>query len=407
MLSLTVHFTSTDIYSMRFWEGVSAVAGIVATGFSHPVPLSLAAGSSAAQLLREGPRWQSMLSHGSVLLNLAAWVFPQWEVFFRVPAALFVVSGGLACLAFPVPVFQFPYRIGRKVLHLRTPHEDLELMVQVLFPDARATKAVVIPAMPHGQLHAQGVSRYVSIPVFLMTHFAHAKTVLGGSLHVRDFGKKKPLILFSHGLSGCDSMYWMIRGRLAQAGFVVASCTHNDGSANVIAFPDGRTRLYSTPKADGDEPMAFRSKQLEQRAREVSFLLDELERSEFADMIDFNKVVVMGHSFGAATASVAAARDSRIHSLITLDLWYEPMPTALLQNGIQRQIPMLFFTSAKWDWAYESIKHFLGKSSVSTGKPCFLVNVHGTTHHDQTDFPAYISVLSLMSSCLTLSSFLC
>jgi predicted dienelactone hydrolase len=96
-------------------------------------------------------------------------------------------------------------------------------------------------------------------------------------------GRKRPVLVISHGLGGRKEHAAFIADRAAAAGYIVAAVDHqNDGQAMVLQRPVDVTKLLD---------------RLADRAAEPAWL---------ADLADLEHVAVYGHSFGGYTALALA-----------------------------------------------------------------------------------------------------
>lgn len=90
--------------------------------------------------------------------------------------------------------------------------------------------------------------------------------------------EKLPLIVLSHGYKGTpESLSWLALS-LVKNGFIVVAAQHNDSGADAKPFMEHW-----------------------QRAVDVSFVLKELQKTEFAKYIDFSRVGMAGYSVGTST----------------------------------------------------------------------------------------------------------
>lgn len=161
-----------------------------------------------------------------------------------------------------------------------------------------------------------------------------------------------------------------------------------------------QVRPYEHP-TDGatDEHLhKFRSKQLHLRSQEVAATLDLLEKLnsgqdlptnlwralrnvDFRGKIDHgHQAVIMGHSFGAATAFFAASCDNRFGSVVGMDPWMFPLPSAF---KVTQQLPTLIINSESFHWAanMSALKEYIRNNPKS-----LMVTLNGTGHMDQSDF---------------------
>ena len=107
-----------------------------------------------------------------------------------------------------------------------------------------------------------------------------------------------PVIVISHGVAEDRTTYAYLAQHLASYGFAVATVEHVGGEAN--RFRKYFSGLAPAPKAT----------ELLERPRDISFLLDELQRQAQSDptlrQIDVQQVGLVGHSLGGYTALALA-----------------------------------------------------------------------------------------------------
>ncbi len=107
--------------------------------------------------------------------------------------------------------------------------------------------------------------------------------------------KKMPLIIFSHGLGGSREGYQFLGEHWAKNGFVSVHVQHI-GSDDSVWKNAPKTELISAMRK------AAGIKQYIDRPADVSFVLDQLEQYEaLQNRINFEKIGMAGHSFGAHT----------------------------------------------------------------------------------------------------------
>jgi len=165
---------------------------------------------------------------------------------------------------------------------------------------------------------------------------------------------KWPLVLFSHGLGGTRATYSHFCCALAAEGHVVIAMEHRDGTGPFIirdGVPLFYTRVESLIMKDASK-FGFRAEQLEFRRAEVyeahsrfSMLINGQESDlKTISGQEFNfeswlgrvrcneKVILAGHSFGAATLlSLLSSSPPNNYSLLpvshalALDPWLEPL----------------------------------------------------------------------------------
>lgn len=200
-----------------------------------------------------------------------------------------------------------------------------------------------------------------------------------------------------------------------------------DGSASMTVEQE-QVKPYDHPQEGlvDDEIHLFRTKQLAFRANEVSATIDLLDLlnkghnvpanlwklmhpsalpgqaallESLVGSIDCSRVVIAGHSFGAATAFYAAHKDHRISAAITMDPWMFPLPRPF---DTDRQIPLLIINSENFHWNANltALKALLDRnvelgSKLDNPHASMMVTLKGTGHMDQSDFtvalPSYVT----------------
>ncbi|KAJ3070816.1 Platelet-activating factor acetylhydrolase [Podochytrium sp. JEL0797] len=177
------------------------------------------------------------------------------------------------------------------------------------------------------------------------------------------FPAKIPVVIFSHGLAGNQTMYAQLVSTLAARGFLVLAVEHREGSACASARNAYTDSIpFTEPPPEGPEAVQFRVTQLQQRVREVneSFrLLESLNKGESIDnllgntaeldwtgRLDLENCVLMGHSFGGATVLCALQEEGHPFSCgIALDPWMYAV-----RNSQPITTPLLSIQSEHFHW---------------------------------------------------------
>ena len=107
-----------------------------------------------------------------------------------------------------------------------------------------------------------------------------------------------PVVVASHGLASSPKFFEDYAKHLASYGYVVAAPQH----------PGSDRQQLQNLKA-GLSNQIFLTRDILDRPRDLSYVIDELERrnqAEFAGKLDLNSVAAIGHSFGGYTALAVA-----------------------------------------------------------------------------------------------------
>ena len=136
-----------------------------------------------------------------------------------------------------------------------------------------------------------------------------------------------PTVIFSHGLGGSREAALYLGKDLSKKGFLCIFVQHPGSDSAVLQSAQGQGRAAIMQELKG----AANAQNLIARAKDISFVLDELERRNKKDdvlggKIDLSNICCSGHSFGAGTTLAIAGQsyaagslqDKRIKSVMYL-----------------------------------------------------------------------------------------
>ena len=151
-----------------------------------------------------------------------------------------------------------------------------------------------------------------TLELFRVASYASAQQALNQT-------REYPIILFSPGLGSSRLLYANLLEEVASAGYVVVSIDHPH-DAGLVEFPNGRLVSLSN-KVVNNVTAA-----LDVRAADVSFTLDQLRDNgrsiippTFPGRLQLDRVVVVGHSLGGATAAHTMLKDPRFVGGLNFD----------------------------------------------------------------------------------------
>ncbi|XP_074845105.1 platelet-activating factor acetylhydrolase [Carettochelys insculpta] len=225
-------------------------------------------------------------------------------------------------------------------------------------------------------------------------------------------GEKYPLIIFSHGLGAFRTLYSAICIEMASQGFIVAAVEHRDKSSSATYYYKKNLASEAREEATGDleeewiyyrqlkrgeEEFPLRHQQVQQRREECIEALDvildinsgkrvvnvlplDFDWTLLENSIDNDRIAVMGHSFGAATAIETLSKDTRFKCGIALDAWMLPLDDEVYPRVHQ---PLLFINSEKFQWASNVLKM---KKLDSTSTERKMITIKGSVHQSFPDF---------------------
>lgn len=127
-----------------------------------------------------------------------------------------------------------------------------------------------------------GVANFATLPKILFSHMSHMRincTEDAPVFYDKKSENKLKVAFVLHGLGGTRCFYSFICMRLAAEGYFVISPEFGDGTACMTQFPDGTKRPYESYKTKDGEKMvsegshSWRRRQLEHRAQEMEIIV--------------------------------------------------------------------------------------------------------------------------------------
>ena len=272
------------------------------------------------------------------------------------------------------------------------PQDLRKIMIQIWYPtdDLDGEKERYID---YGELRIEALASQFDYRPFLFKKLIDVET---NSIKKAEPSTQSsfPLIIFSHGLGGNRTQNTIMIEELTSHGYVVIAIEHAY-DANISIFNNGDVADYrsginyqrrNTQKITPEEFWAIRLPQLETRAEDVSYIIDQLELGNLPEnivnIIDLENIGVFGHSFGGATSIYSAYNDNRIDACINLDGWMVVVPDEIVDNGINRNF--MYLGQEQWDEKlnYQKLDKFI-KSNTKSSK----ILIPNTTHYDFSDTP--------------------
>jgi dienelactone hydrolase len=258
---------------------------------------------------------------------------------------MLVVLVGLLAFAAPasaepsppyLPAPTGPHPVGTTSLHLTDESRQdpwvpsagpRELMVSLWFPArSRGTHRAPYMTPRESELVLAGTGTTGVPPDILSRTRTNAYT------DARPLPGRRPLVVLSPGFTWPRTSLTALAEDLASHGYVVAGIDHTYESF-ATTFPDGRVITCAACTLDVDD---FPTLDIESRARDVSFVVDELSRTP---LVDPSRIGMAGMSLGGASVGETMLTDSRVRAGINLDgTMFKPLP----ESGLSR--PVMFLT---------------------------------------------------------------
>lgn len=243
----------------------------------------------------------------------------------------------------PAPTGAYP--VGTTSLHLTdSSRQDpwvpsagaRELMVSLWYPaKTSGTHRARYMTPQESELVLQGTG-VTDVPPDVLS-----RTRTNAFTDVAPAGGRRPLVVLSPGFTWPRSSLTALGEELASRGYVVAGIDHTYENF-ATTFPDGRVTTCAACQLDVED---FGTLAVESRARDVSFVLDELRGSR---LIDPRRIAMVGMSLGGASVGETMLTDPRVRAGINMDgTMFKPLP----ESGLSR--PFLLFgeegVEGTWD----------------------------------------------------------
>lgn len=206
------------------------------------------------------------------------------------------------------------------------PKEPRQGLVWVWYPAIPSSTAKRCDYLPADWRHVLDQTRGPFNRYILSVDLSHMKdqSLCGADVSSRQL--KYPLILLRAGSSALTSQYTVLAEDLASHGYIVLGFDAPYRS-EVAVFPDGhfvqRLPANDAETLSGDKQVALGVKLVTAWASDSSWILDKLAGAPaFAilrDHIDMQKVAIVGHSLGGATAVQFCHDDARCRVGVDID----------------------------------------------------------------------------------------
>ncbi|MDQ0060488.1 alpha/beta hydrolase family protein [Paenibacillus harenae] len=314
------------------------------------------AGALAAHLIFEGYRWQMAIPYALTLTGILIVILgrSQGENGRKVWKALRFLGYGTGCLllvgsallASAMPVLRMPepegaYAVGTETFHLvdgereetftEEPDDKRELMVQIWYPAQLAhPEGNRVSLFPEDRqlfkAYAKAYAAEMNLPAFLLDYWKYFQTNSYSRTPIDSSGKPFPLVLISHGEGTGRLLHVSQAENLASHGYIVVAVDHTY-STLATAFPDGRVSGYTVRNGGTVEDVFDRAERVGAVwTQDIAYVIRSLEKMDDGDFgggfqgrIDMERIGMLGHSFGGATAFRAVNDIPNIRAGINMD----------------------------------------------------------------------------------------
>lgn len=206
-----------------------------------------------------------------------------------------------------------------------------------------------------------------------------------------------PLIVFSHGFTGCNTQSVFLMEALAHAGYVVVAPNHHDARCGTAHHGLG-SLLTLRPQQPFRDPKAWSDQTYRDRYNDIEAVLNEVLRGhDFQGLpIDRDRIGIAGHSLGGYTALGLAGgwpswKDSRIKAVLALS----PHCSPFVDHGtLQLNIPVMYQGGTR-DLGETPIVRRAGGAFDRSSAPRFYIELDGAGHLAWSDLNhSYVGVIN-------------
>ncbi len=208
-----------------------------------------------------------------------------------------------------------------------------------------------------------------------------------------------PLILFSHGFTGCNTQTKFLMQALARAGYLVWAPNHKDAACASGRHFRNAGQRRAVPFRDASK---WNEETYRDRRDDMEAVLNAVLGSEKFEGIpvDRNRVGIAGHSLGGYTVlglagGWASWRDPRVEAVLALSPYCSPF---IAKKRLQHiEIPVMYQGGSRDFGITPTVKKTEGAYDQSK-VPKFYVELDGAGHFAWTDLKrAYVSTIDAYS----------
>lgn len=271
-----------------------------------------------------------------------------------------------------------------------------------------------IPWIPDNS-YIEGIAAVLMLfPIFIKGLFWWGGNTLIPAVYGEKIRNEKKLkcIIFSHGLGGSRFLYSNVCCELASNGFVVFAIEHRDRSASHTYYYqnkdhaelDMRTHIKYKIVSLNDKHYHNRNEQVKLRSQECSRCLDfilnlnkgevpenimdrvptakksDFKLNDLVGILDIDNIIMMGHSFGGATALLTLGTRPELKLGVLMDPWMFSIKNDNLYEKIKS--PLIFINTQTFHISTNvaAMKKYLESCTENQ-----MYTILHTTHENQCD----------------------
>ena len=348
---------------MRLYEillAFSCFALLISTLFTHKLPRlnGIVASTISMSILtlhlwQEGYRWQmfGVYSLTIVVTGSLCWKSIRSSSTFNLWKSVRYTLFGLSCVVITLtvllssclPVFQLPklegpYQVGtfamsltdegREEIYTENGGDKRKILVQFWYPAQVDNVQKTVPVFPEDPKmlasYKKGLSSFIRLPEPIFDYWKYIRSNAYEEAAVQPTSVPYPLIIINHGMGTTRLLHVSQAEQLASHGYIVTSIDH-PYSTVATAFSDGTNTDYRTT-FNMDNFYTVGKSIGTVWTEDVNFVIRQLDGlntghmpSPLTGAINMDKIGVMGHSFGGATAFNVLNTNPRVKAAVNMD----------------------------------------------------------------------------------------
>lgn len=378
-------------------------------------------------LILEGWRWQMGLVYLSAIFVLFKY---GWYVY-HVPTknvkgrlkpvllSLFALPFSMVAVCLPLifPVFTFesqtgPYKVGTITytwtdsFQKSSDGKSRRINVQVWYPANPSVSSREGKYISNLSEFSKSIEKQYALPGRLLGYFDLVRTNTYQDAPFATDVKKAPLIFFSHGnMLGERFTNSFQTIELASQGYVVVALEH-PGTALLSAYPDGTYISFEDKNPQLSMEYNLQNKAsiptIKQQTKDIEFVTEKIKQlsqegagSPFAGKVNLNRLGIIGHSLGGATAVNVLYKNQEFKAAINMDgyLYGEErqkaldQPLMIMNGGLEYE---------ELDTPPEMKQIEEQRRSKVLGKG-YILDIEQAGHLSFTDIPLYSPIMKVIS----------
>ncbi len=264
------------------------------------------------------------------------------------------------------------------------PTDRRQVIAQAWYP----TDAAEGQSMPYYEAQDRLPGSIAGLPRFMFAGFSQVDTHAIVGAPASDARRTWPVLVFTPGLSVPREWFAGLSADLASRGYVVLAMSASYESPVTVLEGGQVADQRANPDVTGPPPHPEVQRLIDLRVDDIRFALDQLEQiqrgesSPLSGHLDLDRIGIVGHSIGGASAVQAMAADPRLKTGVNLD---GKLFGAQPDSDLRRRFLWIESGDAKtaeYSDGRDRLMRHLGRNGA-------VLQLPGSTHMSFSDAPAF------------------